>query len=132
MSNINAGLEHIKSARRRLEKFRQKLMRPSVAALEGGFSDLSGAVDCLKQAEPILALAERRSPSLEQALRLEVAGLSRELQQVKALMVGAGRFHEGWARLLSSCSEAAGANYTPSGRPGVYDSSKSNHVVIHG
>ena len=131
MSIMNVELEQIKTARARLQKFRIKLLRPSVGALESGSADLMVAVECLSQLEPILA-SRPRSASLDRALRLEVASLRRELQQVNALFEGAGRFYEGWSRLLSSAPDEAAANYTASGKPGASISRQSNRVVIHG
>jgi hypothetical protein len=132
MSIMNVELEKIKTARGSLQKFRSKLLRPSVAALDSGSSDLMVAVECLTQLEPLLASRGRHSASLEQSLGLEVAGLRRELQQVNALMDGAGKFYEGWARLLSSASDDATANYTANGKPGAPICNDSNNEVIHG
>ena len=47
MSNMNAELGEIRAARASLQKFRLKLLRPSIAALEGGSGDLKLAVECL-------------------------------------------------------------------------------------
>ena len=131
MSTVNAELEQIKTARARLEKFRLKLLRPSVGALESGSADLMVAVKCLSQLEPVLA-SRPRSASLDRSLHLEVAGLRRELRLVNALFEGAGRFYEGWSRLLSSAADEATANYTAAGKPVVSISKQSNSVVIHG
>jgi hypothetical protein len=132
VSIMNAELQKIKTARCSLQKFRSKLVRPSVGALESGSADLMVAVECLSQLEPILASRGRRSASLQQSLGLEVASLRRELQQVNALMDGAGKFYEGWARLLSSASDDATANYTANGKPGTPVFNDSNNEVIHG
>ena len=131
MSIVSTELEQIKTARARLEKFRLKLLRPCVGSLESGSADLMVAVKCLSQLEPVLA-SRPRSASLDRSLHLEVAGLRRELQQVNALFEGAGKFYEGWSRLLSSATEEAAANYTASGKPGASISEQSNSVVIHG
>jgi hypothetical protein len=131
MSIMNVELEQIKTARARLQKFRLKLLRPSVGALESGSADLMVAVECLSQLEPVLA-SRPRSASLDRDLHLEVAGLRRELQQVNALFEGAGKFYEGWSRLLSSAGDEATANYTASGKPGASISKQSNSVVMHG
>jgi hypothetical protein len=131
MSIVNAELEQIKTARARLERFRLKLLRPSVGALESGSADLMVAVKCLSQLEPVLA-SRPRSASLDRALHQEVAGLRRELQQVNALFEGAGKFYEGWSRLLSSAADDAVANYSATGQPVVSISKQSNSVVIHG
>jgi hypothetical protein len=132
MSSVNVELEKIKTARARLQKFRLKLLRPSVGALESGSADLMVAVECLSQLEPVLA-SRPRTASLDRSLHLEVAGLRRELQQVNALFEGAGKFYEGWSRLMSSAVDDAASNYTANGKPGVPISMQSNNVVvIHG
>ena len=132
VSIMNVELQKIKTARGSLQKFRSKLLRPSVGALESGSADLMVAVECLSQLEPILASRGRRSASFQQSFGLEVANLRRELQQVNALMEGAGKFYEGWARLLSSAPDDATANYTANGKPGTPVFNDSNNKVIHG
>ena len=131
ISIINVELAKIKTARGRLQEFRLKLLTPSVGALESGSADLMVAVECLTQLEPVLA-SRPRSASVDRALHAEVAGLRRELQQVNALMDGAGKFYEGWARLLSSASDDATVNYTANGKPGAPIFNDSNNEVIHG
>ena len=131
MSILNVEFEKIKTARARLQEFRLKLLTPSVGALESGAADLMVAVKCLTQLEPALG-SRHRSTSVDRALHTEVAGLRRELQQVNALMDGAGKFYEGWARLLSSASDDATANYTANGKPGAPIFNDSNNEVIHG
>ena len=132
MSNVKAELEQIRTVRRSLEKLRLKLLRPTVAGLESGLADLVTGLECLKRLEPVLALRDRRSGYHEQDLALEVAGLRRELQQINALMDAAGKFYEGWSRLLSAADDGA-ANYTPKGKTVVPISPQSNNlVVMHG
>jgi hypothetical protein len=90
------------------------------------------AVECLSQLEPVLGLRPR-SASLDLSLRLEMEGLRLELEQVNALFEGAGKFYEGWSRLLSSGVDDAASNYTANGKPSVPISRQSNNVVvIHG
>ena len=132
MSNINAELGQIRAARASLQKFRLKLLRPSVAALESGSADLLFAVEALERLEPVLRSRGPRPVALEQALRLELAGLRRELQQVSALLQGAGRFYEGWSRLLGCAADDGAANYTANGQPGVLFPNNTKNAVIHG
>jgi len=127
MSNGNSELEQVKKARASLQKFRMKLLRPSVATLESGAADLAVAIEYLEPASRI-----KRSPVLAQSLRLEVAGLRRELEQVNALLEGAGNFYQGWARLLGLGSEDEAANYRANGQPVACISSASKNVVVHG
>jgi hypothetical protein len=131
ISIMNVELEKIKSARGTLQEFRLKLLTPSVSRLESGSADLMFAVECLTQLEPVLA-SRPRSASVDRALHTEMAGLRRELEQVNALMDGAGKFYEGWARLLASASDYATANYRANGKPGTPIFNDSNNEVIHG
>ena len=132
MLNVNAELEQIRTARSRLQKFRIKLLRPSVAALESGSADLAAALECLKRVEPALVSRGKRSVALEQALHVEVAGLRRELQQVNALLEGAADFYQGWSRLLGCAGGEGAVNYTAHGTAGPPISIDSKNVVMHG
>jgi hypothetical protein len=132
MSNISAELRQLKSARASIQKFRLKLMRPSVAALESGAVDLAFSVQCLERLEPVLRARGSRPLALEQALRFEVAGLRRDLQQVNALLQGAGKFYQGWSRLVGCAAEEESPNYTANGQPGALMSGHRKNVVIHG
>jgi hypothetical protein len=132
MSNLNAELVEIRTARASLQKFRLKLLRPSVAVLQSGSTDLALAIECLRQLEPVLSSQGPRPAVLERALGLEVSGLRRELAQVNALMEGAGKFYEGWARLLFPTSDDGAANYALDGKPRASVANRSNTVVIHG
>lgn len=132
MLNMNAELEQIRAARASLEKFRLKLLRPSVAALESGATDLLFAVECLERLEPVLRSRGLCSVAVEQALRLEVSGLRRELQQVNALLQGAGNFYQGWSRLLGCATDDEAANYTANGQPGSLFPNHTKEAVIHG
>ena len=124
-------LAQIKTARGSLQKFRVKLLSPSVASMESGSADLVVAMECLTRLEPMLA-GGRRSARLEQALRLEAAGLRRELEQVNALLHGAGNFYQGWSRLLGCGADEEAANYMANGKPGALISNDSKNAVIHG
>ncbi len=132
-SNMKVELGQIRAARASLQKFRLKLLRPSVAALESGSADLMFAVGCLERLEPVLKSRGTLPLAIERALRLEVAGLRRDLEQVKALLEGAGRFYQGWSRLLGCATGAEAANYTADGQPGASVSNDMRKaVMIHG
>lgn len=132
MSNMNAELGPIKAARESLQKFRLKLLRPSVADLESGSADLLFAVESLERLEPVMRSRVPRPAAFEQALGLEVAGLRRELQQVKALLQGAGRFYQGWSRLLGCATDDGAANYMANGQSGALFPNNTKNGVIHG
>lgn len=132
MAIANSELEQIRKARASLQKFRLKLLCPTVATLESGATDLGAAVECLQRIEPAPAHRGRRSPGVEHALRLEVEGLRRDLQQVHALLEGAGNFYQGWSRLVGCSADKESSNYTAHGKPVACISSASKNVVIHG
>ena len=132
MSNMNAELGEIRAARASLQKFRLKLLRPSIAALEGGSGDPKLAVECLERLEPVLRSRGPRPVAAEQALRLEVGGLRRDLQQLNALLEGAARFYQGWSRLIGYATEDGAANYTADGHAGVLCFNNTQNAVIHG
>lgn len=132
MPLLSKELEQIRQARSSLQKFRLRLLRPSIAALESGSADLVVALDCMKRLEPALASGVARPKAVDQSLQLEIAALRRDLQQVNALLEGAAKFYEGWARLLSSASDDSVANYTSAGRPQPAVSSETSSMVIHG
>ena len=125
-------MEQIRQARASLQKFRLRLLRPSIAALESGSAELVVALDCMKRLELALASGGTGAKALDQALKSEISGLRRDLQQVNALLEAAGKFYEGWARLLSSASDDSAANYTAAGKPQAVVSSETNSMVIHG
>jgi len=132
MSNMTVELGQLRAARASVQKFRAKLLRPSIAALESGFADLKFAVGCLERLEPLLRARGALSLAVEHALRLEVTGLRGDLQQAHALLEGAGKFYQGWSRLLGCAAEEEAANYTAYGRPGPLLANDSKSVVIHG
>jgi len=127
---MRAELEHLKRARGRLEKVRSRLTRPSVEALDGGAVDLRLAVESLVKVESSLRL-QGQNVNGWQAVRVELEGMRREVRQVQQLLAGAGRFHEGWARLLSY-AEPGVANYTSCGRITRAEVQDPSSVVIHG
>ena len=129
---MNSELAQMRAARGSLQKFRLKLLNPSVASMESGSRDLAEAVEYMTKLEPLLAAGGRRSPSLDQAIHLEAAGLRRDLQQVHALLEGAGKFYQGWSRMLGCAADNGAANYTANGKPFVLASNNSKNAVIHG
>lgn len=66
-----------------------------------------------------------------QALTAEMSAMWRELAKVQALLVAAGKFYQGWARLMGLAEEET-ANYTPRGAAAPVVSIHSAQVVMHG
>ncbi|HYL76994.1 MAG TPA: hypothetical protein VEU96_22455 [Bryobacteraceae bacterium] len=123
-------LEKIRQARGSLENVRQKLLQPSVQALECAAADVARAVECLQRVESCLKLGGRRRGGAEQAIRAQIDGLRSDLRRVNALLEGAGKFYQGWARLMSSGAEDAVMNYTAEGKTGR--AAAATRLVLHG
>jgi len=138
--SIETELEQVRGARRNLERVRLKLLRPGISAFEGASADLASALKCLAGLDSGLASAARRKGGVHPALENEIRGLRDDLQRVNALLAGAGRLFEGWARLVSysgrSCelgfSEDEAWNYTAAGKVGVPVVTRASKVVLHG
>jgi len=64
-------------------------------------------------------------------LAAEMAALRRELAQAQALLLAAGKFYQGWARLMGLAEEET-ANYTPRGATAPVIPIHSAQVVMHG
>jgi hypothetical protein len=129
---VKAELDKARQARRSLEKVRLKLLSPTIRALDSSASDLGVAIDCLEHLETDIASGQRRAPGWRRGLELEIGGLRRELREVNALMAGAGKFYEGWARLVSSGADDGPANYTARGEPSSPIPIQSGKVVAIG
>lgn len=122
-------LEKIRQARSSLEKVRQKLLQPTVPALESGAADVDLAVECLQRVESCLKLGGRHSAGVGRAIRGEIEGLRSDLRRVNALLEGAGKFYQGWARLVSNAEDTA-MNYTVEGKAGR--PAGGTRLVLHG
>jgi hypothetical protein len=131
-SNAKAELDRARQARRSLQKVRLKLLSPTIRALDSSASDLGVAVECLQKLESGLATGQRRAPEWRRSLELEMGGLRRELREVNQLLAGAGKFYEGWARLVSTAADEAPANYTARGTPSSAAPIRSGKVVAIG
>lgn len=127
---MQSELDQARQARHLLEKVRERLLRPTVEALDGSAADLSIAVECLQRLEANIPQG-KRAASVPQALRLEIAGVQCELRRVQALVAGALRFHAGWGSLMSVADDGA-SNYTASGDTAAARSAAAGKVVLHG
>lgn len=110
-------VDKAKQARRSLEKVRLKLLSPSVQAMDGSASELGVAVECLQKLEANFCAGQRLAPPGRRLLEFEMAGLRRELREVSTLLESAGKFYEGWARLVSTGIDDAPEHYTVQGMP---------------
>ena len=132
ISKPKSELDQARQSRRSLERVRSRLLSPSVDALENCVSDLQIAVANLQMLESQVTSSQPRAPDWRRPLEFEMAGLRRELREVNELLAGAARFYQGWARLLSTASDQAPANYTAQGMAGSPIPIRSSKVVAIG
>jgi len=101
-------------------------------ALEASAADLAQAIDCMKQLEKEFTSNRGRPPGWRRALELEMTGLRQELKTVTTLAAGAGKFMEGWARLIAPPVDDGPVSYTNRGVPAVVVPINSKRLVVHG
>ncbi len=124
-------LDKVKQARRILDKVRLKLMCPSIQAMDSSTAELAVAVDCLRTLEVGFAAGRRLTPEWLRLLEHEMMGLRRELADVNVLLQNAGKFYQGWARLIATADDAP-ANYSVAGKPIPPPTDPSSKVVAIG
>lgn len=99
--------------------------------MDSSASELGVAVDCLRTLEVGFTSGRRLTPEWRRLLELEMTGLRQELREVNALLQGAGKFYQGWARLVSTGDDAP-ANYGVEGKPIPTAPQHSSKVVAIG
>lgn len=123
-------IEKARKARRSLGMVCERLQCPSAESWQAGERELIIAIECLQDLEQGL-----RSTGTVQLhsrmLAAELAALRRELAQAQALLLAAGKFYQGWARLMG-LGEEEPANYTPRGGASPVVPIHSAQVVMHG
>jgi len=127
---VQEQLERVRQARRSLAKVRTRLLRPSIEAVERSAAEVARAVEHLQTVESGLKSRSHQPLSEGRAVRTELERLRAELKQVNELFAGAGKFYQGWARLISGGADDAPANYTSAGKSGLV--ACSSKVVVHG
>jgi len=127
---VNQKLETIRRARSNLDKLRTKLLRPTPQTLDAGLRDIQAAVNCMQVLELDLA-SGHCSAGLELGLGPQLRALKGDLQQSVALLEAAGKFYQGWARLISTGEEEP-AGYDSRGKAGTPSSKAAGKMVIHG
>jgi hypothetical protein len=85
--------------------------------MDSSGSDLGVAVECLKTLEVGFASGQLVAPQWRRQLDQEMGGLRLELREVNALLEGAGKFYQGWARLVATGVDDAPAHYSVQGMP---------------
>ena len=124
------SLDRARQARRRLEIVCDRLQCPSLESWHSNEKELQAAMGCLEELERTLrSTGEARQPS--QMLAAEVDGIRRELDKAQALLAAAGKFYEGWARLMG-CAENEAPNYAPGRAAAPLVCIHGPQVVVHG
>lgn len=100
--------EAIREAQAGLAEAQTQLLTPTAQALEGTCLPLERAAGALRR------LIECLRAGVGREARAEVAGLSREVARLRALLEGAAALRLGWARRL-----ATACGYTAQGEPAL-------------
>ena len=116
--------------RRSLEMVCERLQRPSIESWKASESELNAAIASLHELEQSLQVAPASRPH-SQTLAAEMAAIRRELAKAQALLLAAGEFYQGWARLMG-CAEEETANYTTRGAAATPPAIHSSRLVVHG
>ena len=116
--------------RRSLEMVCERLQRPSMDSWKASENELTSAIACLHDLEQSLRPVPV-SRLHAQTLAAEIAAIRREMAKAQALMLAAGKFYQGWARLMGGAEEET-ANYTPCGAAAPVPASNSGRLVVHG
>jgi hypothetical protein len=126
MSGARSEMADIREARRMIERMRDRLLHPTIEAIENCSADLGTAAECIRRLD---AGSAAWQGSDRRGLEAEVIALRRGVHVVEALLANAGQFYAGWARLL--LPDQAPPNYTAAG--GSSDPASDNHkLVLHG
>lgn len=124
---------HIKTARQArsgIEKVRRELLNLSPQAIERCAGPLQGAIDCMERLTAELAETRGATWIDQQALRVEVGTLQRDISFITALLRSAGSFYENYGRLLAGETQVSSADYSRAGK--VASLLPQRKFVVHG
>jgi hypothetical protein len=114
-------VDSVRQARRSLSLVRQRLMKPTVEALDACMPHLHNAIQSIHRLQRLLDGQELQSPApggtvrtSRGTLQAELAAVRRELSNVTALMRSASGFYGGLSSLLSSPEDDL-TGYAPGG-----------------
>jgi len=127
---VSKEIETAKLARRSLEILSERLQRPTVQSLDASAQDLKLAIQCLHTLEGSLKSGSL-APWQSAALAAEMSAIRRSIAGAQALLAAAGKFLEGWARLMAR-GEEGGGNYTSRGEAGLIPVLDRGRLVVHG
>jgi hypothetical protein len=105
------------------------LQRPTLDALSQSAEEMSSAIRALEHVEQ---RARSATPAAAQKLTMEVEAIRCEVAKAQALLENAGKFLEGWARLLGADQKPAAPNYTARGAAPAVVPIDASRVVMHG
>jgi hypothetical protein len=127
---LTKQIERARKVRRSLEMVCERLQRPSIESWKASENELNAAIACLHELEQSLQVAPASRPR-SQTLAAEMAAIRRELAKAQALLLAAGKFYQGWARLMGGAEEET-ANYAPRGAAAPLPAIHSSRLVVHG
>jgi hypothetical protein len=131
---VQWNLKTAKEIRRVLEIVCGRLERPTPESLDVAAGELSAAIRSLRELERRLKSAGPEAPCFP-SLGEEMSAIGCEVSRAQALLSGAGRFLQAWARMLAAETgevEEAVANYNRGGVPGPVLAAAGGKVVLHG
>jgi hypothetical protein len=131
---VTRELETAKQVRRNLEIVCQRLESPTRVSLDASAGELTSAIRSIGELEASLRSAASTAARVS-ALASEISGIRRELTRAQALLAAAGKFYQGWARLITAGDLDSGGgavNYTARGVSGPVLAVDHGQVVLHG
>lgn len=121
-------IETARDVRRRLGRLCDLLQEASLPAWDVATRELSTALECVTALERSLKSSKARPVGLA----AEIFAIRCEIAKAQALLVSAGRFYEGLARLMQDQEIEPVSNYSPAGKPGPVLARVPAKVVVHG
>lgn len=121
-------IETARDTRRRLGRLCDLLEDASLPAWDIATRELSTALECVMALERSLKSSKARPAGLA----AEIFAIRRDIAKAQALLVSAGRFYQGLARLMQDQEIEPVSNYSPAGKPGPVLARTPAKVVVHG
>ena len=122
-------IETARQARRSLAMVCERLQHPA-GQYDASVQDLDAAVRGLQELEHRLKSAGPAA-TYSPMLAAEMSAIRREIAKAQALLVAAGKFYQGLARLMA-VGDQEPANYTPRGTPAPVLCMNGGKMVVHG
>ncbi len=126
---MEAYVQAARKARKGIEQVRKLLLCPTAESVAACAAPLQEAIRCMENLQDKLTRSRPFTGPPAQILRTEVLNLTRELSQAQALLTSAGRFYEGYGRLLLP-DQPPDLDYSAMRRPS--QSAAVRRFVVHG